>query len=65
MNIGKITKGTVTVDGVLYKAFENSFNHLWYIVRGDKSSDPVEARAIKATSGKKALEQWLATLQKS
>lgn len=59
MEVGKITKGTVTVDGVLYKAFENSFNHLWYVVRGNKSSDPTVAHSIRATSGKKALEQWL------
>lgn len=64
MTVGKITKGTVTVDGVLYKAFENSISRTWYIVRGEKSSDPQEARSIKATSGKKALEQWLATLPK-
>jgi hypothetical protein len=65
VTIGKISKGTVTIDGVLYKAFENSFNRLWYVVRGTKSSDPTEAHSIRATSGKKALEQWIATLQKS
>jgi hypothetical protein len=58
---GKIWKGTVTIDGVTYKAFENSLNRLWKIVKGTNFFDPTVADRIKAKSGKDALTQWMAT----
>lgn len=55
----KIVKGTVTIDGQVYKAFEMFNNGPWKIVKGTKHSDPTVARGIKAKSGKDALTQWL------
>ncbi len=59
----KITKGTVIYAGVLYKAFENSWDHSWYIVQGTTAGSPLVMAGIKAKSAKKALEHWLATVE--
>jgi hypothetical protein len=52
-------KGTVTIDGQIYKAFEMFNNGPWKIVKGTKYSDPSVAERIKAKSGKEALTKWL------
>lgn len=57
----KIVRGTVTIDGQVYKAFEMFANGPWRIVKGTKISDPTVASWIKAKSAKDALTQWLAT----
>lgn len=53
--------GTVTIDGVTYKAFENSFNKLWYIVIGNSCSGTVVAQNIVAKSGRDAIKKWQAS----
>lgn len=55
----KIVKGTVTIDGQIYKAFEMWDKGPWMVVKGTKYSDPVVETKIKAKSGKDALTQWL------
>ncbi len=56
----QIKDGTVTIDGVLYKAFENSISHRWYIVIGERCTGQIVARNIEAKSATKALKQWIA-----
>jgi len=58
----KIRKGIVEVEGTTYRAFENSFNHTWYVVQGTKASDMIVAKNIVAQSANKALAQWLADI---
>ena len=55
----KIVKGTVTIDGQVYKAFEMFDKGPWKIVKGTKHSDPSVASRIPAKSGKEALTKWL------
>ena len=55
----KIVKGTVTIDGQVYKAFEMYNNGPWKIVKGTKYGDPTVASRIKAKSGKEALTKWM------
>ncbi len=57
----KIVKGTITIDGVLYKAFQNTFNKKWYIVCGETCFDMQVAANIEARSAKQAIELWLET----
>jgi hypothetical protein len=54
----QIVNGTITIDGVLYKAFENSFSKTWYIVKGDNCMGECVARSIKAKSAREALAIW-------
>ena len=60
----KIVKGTVTIDGQIYKAFEMWDNGPWKVVKGTKFSDPDVATRIKAKSGKDTLTQWLAARER-
>lgn len=54
-----ITKGVAYIDGQPYKAFENTFTKEWYIVKGTTCMEQRVASGIKATSAKKALQQWI------
>lgn len=54
----KITKGQITIDGVLYKAFHLT-GKMWMVVRGDRFDSPIEKKWIEARSAKQALEIWL------
>ncbi len=52
----KITKGTVVVNGKTYKAFQNTYTKLWYIVEGVSCMDKIVWNGLKAKSAKNALE---------
>lgn len=55
----KIVKGTVTIEGQIYTAFEMWGRGPWKVVKGTKFSDPPLRRLIMVKSGKKAIEAWL------
>jgi hypothetical protein len=59
----KIVKGTVTIDGQVYKGFEMWAYGPWKVVKGTKHSDPSVTIGIKAKSSTAALKRWLATLE--
>jgi hypothetical protein len=58
----KIVKGTVTIDGQIYKAFENQVFGLWYIVKGESPKDTPVTAGIKAKSATEAIKVWLAIM---
>ena len=58
----KIVKGTVTIDGQVYKAFEMYDKGPWKVVRGETFFDPSVMVNIAVKSGQAALKVWLATL---
>jgi hypothetical protein len=58
----KIVKGTVTIDGQIYKAFENSIDKTWSIYAGTSMRSDQVSGSIKAKSATEALKAWLAKL---
>jgi hypothetical protein len=60
----KIVKGTVTIDGQIYKAFEMFDKGPWQIVAGERITDARVAHSIKAKSATEAIKVWLSKLDK-
>jgi hypothetical protein len=55
----KVRRGQVTIDGVLYKAFEMWGGGQWKVVRGELYSDPVELERIPVKTATAAIQYWL------
>ena len=63
-NKHKIVKGTVTIDGQIYKAFEMWSGGNWKVVRGTKHNDHtvIQIQRKEANTATKAIKAWLAIL---
>ncbi len=57
--MNKPKNGSVTIDGVTYTAFMNTFSKTWYIVIGHRADDVLIDLGIKATTPNKALLAWM------
>ena len=55
----KIIKGTVTINGKLYTAFEMFDGGPWKIVEGTRHGDDTVAKNIIAKTANQAIYQWL------
>jgi hypothetical protein len=59
-----IIKGTVTIDGQIYKAFENSLDKSWKVVCGERHGDPTVFRAPKeVNTANKAIKAYLESIK--